>query len=253
MWVMVNTPVDSLPVVELLGLEHHLILTHLLKSNKAYKRFYKRLSTKQKHWITLDNSVFETNEPMVDLDLARELQVSEVVAPDYFYDHKKTLEATSKFLGENNLEGIDVMGVPQGDNANNYYQCLEAMLDNPNISSIGLGKFATLKVIDFPEEMDKNIKALLGRLNVLSYIYREGLGNIKDFHMLGLINPSVEIPLFRNLSFLRSFDTSYPYRRFSGDETADFLTPTTPVINKLSIEWIIHVKEFLDGSRPEIF
>ncbi len=214
MWMMLNPPVEHLELVAQFGLTHHLILTHLLESSKKYKRFYKRLS-KQGHWLTLDNSVMEVGEPIVNVDLIRELNVSEVVAPDYLFDATKTLDETRKYIQHVRQEfpQIEIMGVPQGNNASEYFQCLASMYENPHITTIGIGKTATshlYRLEGFPEFL----RPLFGRLSVLSFICEE-FSRSKPVHILGLVLPEVEIPLYRHLSFIRSFDSSFPFRYFS--------------------------------------
>jgi len=239
MWMMLNPPVAHLEIVTLFGLTHHLVLAHLIKESKKYKRFYKKLS-KKGHWLTLDNSVMETGEPIFDLDLVNELKINEVVAPDYLFDADKTLAETRKFIEEiqNKDLKVKVMGVPQGENMSEYFKCLVSMFENPNIDSIGIGKTATSQLYSF-ENLPLYFRPLFGRMNVLTFICEE-LQFSKPVHILGIVNPQVEIPLYSNLPFIRSFDTSFPFRFFSSgkhDSTTDHQSEFDTSVLRSTLGW----------------
>ena len=240
MWMMLNPPVPHLGVVEFFGLSHHLVLTHLLQSHKEYKRFYKKMSKKYKHWITLDNSVMELGEPIYDLELIKELNVDEVVAPDYLFNAEKTLDETRNYIDlvRNDYETIGIMGVPQGKNSTEYFRCLISMYENPYITCIGIGKTATSKLHSF-EGLPSFFKPLFGRISVLTFICEE-LAQTKPVHILGNILPEVELPLYAKLPFVRSFDTSYPFRYFSSgkvDSTTNHKDVYDSSILRKCIKW----------------
>jgi len=254
MWMMLNPPVAHLEFLTQFGLSHHLVPIRLLRDNKKYKRFYKKLSRKG-HWLTLDNSVIETGDSVLDPSLVKGLKVAELVAPTFLFDKERTLDETTRFLKDvrrnPSLSGAKIMGVPQGKNASDYFQCLISMVENPYIDTVGIGKMATSAVVRVLDDYPSYLKSLFGRFAVLTFICEE-FSRSKPIHILGLVNPEVEIPFYLHLPFVRSFNSSFPFRYFlSGkyDGSMDYETELESSVLRKCMAWI---ERFLSVEGVEI-
>ncbi|MCD6149033.1 hypothetical protein J7J18_06705 [bacterium] len=214
MWLMLDTPIPHLELLTQFGISHHLVLFDVITQSKKCKRFYKKVA-KKGHWLTLAGvSDFDDVLPTL-----RELKVSEVVLPYVPNDREGTLNVVSQFVKEvrsNSLFGnLSLMGVPQGKNATDFFQCLVSMAENPYISVLGLSK--TSVVTGVLPTYSASLRELFGRFAVLAFLCEE-FTNSKPVHILELVTPDVEIPFYLRLPFVRSFDTSFPFRHFSPPE-----------------------------------
>lgn len=120
------------------------ILLHKLIDNQEYLNYY--LNNKFEY-ILLDNSAFELGESMdgnLLMQYAKKLKVNEIIIPDVYRDKDKTLQLTNEFIEKNWMEcqinNIKMMGVPQGKDENELFNCLIEMLYNTHIKVIGLNK-----------------------------------------------------------------------------------------------------------------
>ena len=205
MQLMINTPVSGLDVLTVFNFSHHLILTHLARKSRKYRAFFK----KQKHaYLILDNSVFETGSPTIDIALATELGVQEVVGPDYMFDGRKTFVETTEFAKQHR-DRFRIMGVVQGHDRAEFLECLARFYESPHIDVIGLGKKACLAML--PASSKGSEKEMVwARFDAVSFMLQEEMVS-KEVHLLGLADPQ-ELLLYRDVGFIRSIDTSYPFR-----------------------------------------
>lgn len=80
------------------------------------------------------------------LDAAEITNPSEVIATDVLFEGQKTLESTRDFIAamkrRNLIGNYRVMGVVQGRTQEEWFDCLEGLLNMPEISVIGLSKLS---------------------------------------------------------------------------------------------------------------
>jgi len=175
----------------------------LLQSTKSYFKFYKRLGKKGHHLIVKD---LKELTPDVTKVLG-EVRASEVISPP---------DPEFEFMKQAARLKIGVIGVPQGRNQEEFFRLLESMYMSRFVTVIGLSKDAMGLLWDAPDvKVQDEMKLLLSRLYVLRYMLAQDL-TAKPVHILGLVNPEVELPFFRGISeysplHIRSVSTSYPF------------------------------------------
>lgn len=131
---------------------YYLYLPQLLHK-KHYDRFVWRSNTKIAYTI-LDNGAYEGEavSPEGLLDLARELNVNEVVAPDVLKDCNATLEAVGNFSDlvykqrHNTDYRPEIMGVVQGTSIEDCLNCAVGLTSFSFITSLALPKHLTTTI-----------------------------------------------------------------------------------------------------------
>lgn len=206
MRLMINTPVPGLDVLSVFNFTHHLVLTHLARKSRKYRTFFKR---QKGAYLILDNSVFETGTPTIDMTLATELNVTEVVGPDYMFDGRRTFLETVEFAKQYR-ERFRIMGVAQGHDRAEFLECLTRFYESPYVDVIGLGKKACLAMLPSSSSKGSEREMVRARFDAVSFMLQEEMTS-KEVHLLGLADPQ-ELLLYQDLGFIRSLDTSYPFR-----------------------------------------
>jgi hypothetical protein len=111
---------------------HFVIASYLLK-DKVYKDYYKERVNKSTTPVFLDNGMYEENKPIEGeqlLDLALELDVSTVMAPDQHPFFKETLKLSDSFLTlcvKKNFPLHRVCLIPQGETVEEVVKCWASM------------------------------------------------------------------------------------------------------------------------------
>lgn len=114
-------------------------------SNKAYRKFFKE-QKKKGAWILLDNGAGDHSLITEDIlfECMKDLMPNEVVPPDILFDRDKTLFSLNSFIykmrQENLLKEIEIFAVPQGKTKEDWLNCYEEMLNNSDVTTIGLSK-----------------------------------------------------------------------------------------------------------------
>lgn len=116
------------------GRDYHLTLAHLY-GNKTYSSFYKGEAERGKY-IILDNSAHEFQigqSAQSLLNIAKNVNASEIVLPDHLFDPHDTLFRTQEALDYIDRNPPDkplhYMIVPQGESARDFYWCLVNLVD----------------------------------------------------------------------------------------------------------------------------
>lgn len=164
----------------------HMCLWQVLKDNETYMNFFKDKVTKG-HFVLMDNGQAEGAAPTIEelIPIYRELKPSEAVLPDIIYNKEETLKRSLYALQVLREEGLtqsmQIMGVPQGETFEEWYQCLERMMQEPDITSIGVSKFCTPK---YAVEMGPSANV---RLECVHAILQTALklGRDIQIHLLG--------------------------------------------------------------------
>lgn len=126
-------------------------LSHLILQDEAYAGYYREQSNKGRY-VLLDNSAFELEQqgkgldPDPVLDAAEITNPSEVIATDVLFKGQETLESTREFIEAMKRRDLigryKVMGVAQGRTQDEWLECLEGLLNMPEINVIGLSKLS---------------------------------------------------------------------------------------------------------------
>jgi hypothetical protein len=180
---------------------YHLALAHLVLENDQYRYFY-AARKRQGDFLIMDNSVIELEDPLPIADLLKAVimtRADELVLPDHPWNSRATLEDAYVYAGwmwKNNPD-INLMGVPQGENVEDWMQCFADMVQIPNIDTIGI-----------PKSLGSN------RLKVLKMIDdAQPTLPLKDYHLLGTWGNPTEVQYASNhYSWIRGCDSKIPVR-----------------------------------------
>lgn len=226
----------------------HMVLAHML-GDDTYYNFYKNLKSKQpESFIICDNSANEgfMYKDMELIELAKDVNADEIIAPDKYHDGLVTLQETKKFLDtyyEKHLKDkFSIMAVPQGKTIDEYLTCFFEFVKDPRINTIGVGYRCLIPAVaddifamgndDLAENLKiKNIESLFSNLedNCFNYTlsrlyflvnlvnYKKIKYYKKKIHLLGLYNP-YELKLINNaltksqFQIVRSCDSAAPWQ-----------------------------------------
>lgn len=124
---------------------YHLLLAWAF-GNETYRKFYKDLIARRPDdFFILDNGANEKKAIMNSdlVKLALDLNINEIQAPDFYQSSTMTITETKKFLKNDFPQlgdrKVQVMGIPQGKDYKSFRKCWDWMVDNPDITTIGLG------------------------------------------------------------------------------------------------------------------
>jgi queuine/archaeosine tRNA-ribosyltransferase len=99
-------------------------------------------------WITLDNGAGDhcTVSPQDLLEITMKLMPNEVIALDILFDKDATIYNLDRFIdmmkANDLLDKVEIFGCPQGSTKADWFECYQYMLDNPDVTTIGLSKIA---------------------------------------------------------------------------------------------------------------
>jgi len=135
------------PVLHLEQIEnnhYHMCLAHLV-GDKRYAEFYRRMSNEGK-FVLMDNGAAEGAQLPVHelLKMYETIKPTEIVLPDTLNDCVDTLRKTLAFVHEHKSLPYRFMGVPQGKDFDEWCACVEVMLREPRINTIGISKFLNI-------------------------------------------------------------------------------------------------------------
>jgi|GEM_PF-2541093 len=129
----------------------HMSLAHLVMANLQYAEYYREISLDLNQFVILDNSAFEFEQQGIGVTLAtifeavRRIKPHEVIATDTLFKGPETVESTKAFIKAipADLRGtFKIMAVPQGRSKEEWFTCLEGLLDIPEVTTIGLSKLS---------------------------------------------------------------------------------------------------------------
>ena len=135
-------PVPHLEQIE--ANHYHMCLAHLV-GDKRYAEFCRRMSNMGK-FVLMDNGAAEGAQLPVDelLKMYRAINPTEIVLPDTLNNCVDTLRKTLAFVHEYKDLPYRFMGVPQGKDFDEWCACVEVMLREPRINTIGVSKFLNI-------------------------------------------------------------------------------------------------------------
>ena len=183
----------------------HLLLYHWAKQNSDYLEFYKH----SKVYKILDNSFYELRKQIDYHDLievAKDMQIQEIVAPDIMYDFQKTKEMCEDFF-KYVPGGMKVQAVVCGSSYKEIVKCFNWMNENDNIHVIAFSKHGFSKMCD-----RKEYERQYGKMSDSEWHYHSrqiAFKFLKDnakkpIHFLGC-----NLPLDYKTEGIRSIDSKY--------------------------------------------
>lgn len=188
--------IHSLPnIAKEYNQDMHMFLTHMCMRHPEYKR----VATECEGFKILDNSLIELGtaiDPTFVIATAKDIKADEVVLPDVFCDGFGTMVKIQETIDqfEKELPGVQLMGVVQGKNEEDWFNCLNYILNEKRITTIGIPKICAKM---HPQ----------GRRYFTDLIINSGTA--KHIHLLGLWYTYQEFNLwpFDYFERVRSVDT----------------------------------------------
>lgn len=190
--------------------DRYFCLSQIYLRNEEYRNFFKARVAEGK-WVTLDNGAgdHETVTKEQVLEIARELQPSELIPLDILFDGKSTLENLKWTLDamskDEKLKHIEVFACPQGQDIFEWLDVYEYMLDNDKVSTIGMSKLAIpwvmsgVKFGDVGIAKDRNdMYQILKQANLIK----------KPLHFLGA-GEAWEFKMYKGDPLVRSTDSCF--------------------------------------------
>lgn len=205
----------------------HLTLAHLIEKDPLYTRHYKDsffIANNEEPMRIMDNSGFEffkergpgwVFEPSKLLDLAVKVDTDYIVLPDYPGQKKEdTIAAAEKYANQFIEAGFGTFFVPQGraGNIEEYVECFQYAVENPEINYIGVSILAV--PIAFDVEQNNKLQRYNSRFEMMSILEDRGLlraakRNNKMIHFLGMVDGPKEISLCgKFFKYIDSWDSS---------------------------------------------
>ena len=209
MRVFVIPPLKHLELAHM-GDKCYYTLAHLYYQHEHYRQFFKA-AVKKKDFVILDNSAAERSLVTEDIliEIVRDLQPSEVIAPDILLDKNNTLKALIRFikrLEKEKLNNANIFAVPQGKTRKEWLECYKEMLNNPYVKVIGLSKISVPFCWYKRATKDTYIKE--ARNKCIKYLNKNNLIK-KPIHCLGQ-GDFKEFKAYKNIPLIRSTDSCYP-------------------------------------------
>ena len=235
--------------------DRYFCLSQIYLKNAEYRAFFKA-RVAEGAWITLDNGAGDhctvTKEQV--LEIARELQPSELIPLDILFDGKSTLENLKWTLdamsGDEELKNIEVFACPQGKDLDEWLEVYKYMLDNDKVSTIGMSKLAIPWVMSGVKFGDVGIAQ--DRNDMYKLLMAQGL-IYKPLHFLGA-GEAWEFKMYKGNEFVRSTDSCFTVwsgmnnQKFGTEEYTRIPTPHDyfdRIMTDEQIELALHNIEYM--------
>lgn len=205
----------------------HLLLAHLVESDKEYRDFYAKLDDGK--YKIMDNSAFEMfkqGRDMYDssklIKMGKQCKADCIVLTDYPRERSvKTIEAATRLIGEVKAAGFDTFFCPQSQlgDLDDLMFAFEWALNNAQIDVIGVSILACPIALGIDEKAAKaerndayKLQRFLSRLKIFTELNNRGLLDhraIKRFHCLGMVDGPNEVELLGDFhKYIRTWDSS---------------------------------------------
>ena len=212
--------------------DRYFCLSQIYLRNKEYREFFKA-RVAEGSWVTLDNGAgdHETVTKEQVLEIARELQPSELIPLDILFNSKETYKNLLWTIDEMQkdplLKDIEVFACPQGEDLDSWLELYECLLDMPEVNTIGMSKLAIPFVISGVKFGDVGIAQ--DRNDMFKILKNQGLLG-KPLHFLGA-GEAWEFELYKGEEFVRSTDSCFTVwsgmngQKFGAEEYSRIPTP----------------------------
>jgi hypothetical protein len=186
-------------------------LPHLMDENEEYKQFFIRSKAKGRH-IMMDNSLHELGVPYSEdrlfywLDW---LKPQEFFVADYWEDKTQSIVSAKKWINwQKNYPKVTFIAVVQGKSYAEVLECYQTYKD------LGYKKIAFSYGASYYNDIcphpNKNLGKALGRIQVISQLFKDKIISKSDsIHLLGCSVPQ-EFGWYNDMPFIKSIDTSNP-------------------------------------------
>lgn len=167
--------------------DRYFCLSQIYLRNEEYRNFFKA-RVAEGAWVTLDNGAgdHETVTREQVLEIARDLQPSELIPLDILFDGEKTYEnlvwTIREMAKDPLLKDIEIFAVPQGKNFDEWLDLYDTLLFTPEVKTIGMSKLAIPFIMSGSKGGDVGIAR---DRNKLFDILKENNMLEKPLHFLG--------------------------------------------------------------------
>lgn len=190
--------------------DYEFILPHLLDQDEEYLEYFKEAKSKGRY-IIMDNSLHELGKAYDHKRLLywiNELKPDEFIVPDVWEDKTQTL-VNAKYWSQFNYPlNTMLVAVIQAKNYSEAVECYTTLKDL-GYNKIAFSYGANWYMDEFPHP-NKHIAKALGRVTVITRLYKEGIISKYDrIHLLGCELPQ-EFNWYKDMPFIESIDTSNP-------------------------------------------
>jgi len=195
--------------------DYQYALVHLFETQPAYYSFFKRCLLEGKE-VLLDNSIFELKEAFnVEkyVKYIKELQPTYFIVPDVLEDCIGTISSYESFRNSYaDLPGLWI-GAIQGKTYEEIVECYKYMDSFSDYIAISFD-FSFYQTIGISSSLNparaKLERMCSGRVKLINMLINDGIWNHnKPHHLLGNSLPQ-ELTSYRNITSIRSVDTSNP-------------------------------------------
>ena len=186
------------------------LLPHLMDENEEYRNFFYE-SKKMGRYIVMDNSLHELGEAYNTERLmywVNEIKPNEFIVPDVWEDYTASVRNAKLWAQVELPEGVTKVAVVQAKSLHEAYLCVQSYKD------FGYKKIAFSYGASYYNEVyphiNKDFGKAMGRLWVISLLYKNKVIAKKDrVHLLGTAMP-FEFKFYKDYPFIESIDTSNP-------------------------------------------
>ena len=181
-----------------------------MDEDKEYKQYFLNAKAKGRY-IVMDNSLHELGEAYNHkrlLHWVNELEPDEFIVPDVWENKTQTLVNAKHWLQFDYPEKTTLVAVVQAKSYGEAYECYHLLKE------LGYKKIAFSYGASYYNEVshhpNKDLGKALGRIIVVSMLYKAGVISQTDrVHLLGCAVPQ-EFGWYKDMPFIESIDTSNP-------------------------------------------
>jgi len=190
--------------------DYQYCLPHLLDQDEDYRKFFYE-AKKDGVYIIMDNSLHELGVAYDEsrlLHWINELKPNEFIVPDVWQNTNASIVNARKWAQIDLPKEVTKVAVVQAENLAGASICYQTYKD------LGYKKIAFSYgadyYLDHSSHLNKNIAKALGRVEVVSKLYKLNIINSKDrVHLLGCQVPQ-EFSWYKDMPFIETLDTSNP-------------------------------------------
>ncbi len=191
--------------------DYQYCLVHLLEEDEDYRNHFLNYRQKEGSYIILDNSLHELGEAYNTKDLIKWCEIlkpDEFIIPDAWEDFAVTTVNARNWVNIELPEGVEKVAVVQAvtkSQASSAYNIYKDLGYKKIAFSYGAEYYTSV----FPHP-NLNYGRALGRLKVISDLYKSNTIDKNDrVHLLGCSVPQ-EFGWYKGFDFIESIDTSNP-------------------------------------------
>lgn len=189
-------------------------LVNLYVENETYRNNFKQAKSEGRE-IILDNAVFELGEAFDSFEyikVIKELEPDWYIVPDALENKDRTIELMRKWTNDYEdqvPEHCKKIGVVQGKTYSELISCYDSMVNIADVDMVAISFDYSYYLRSFPHP-NKYISWMLGRVELLSKMLRDGIiDTTRPHHLLGASLP-LEGKFYTSFNWIYSTDTSNP-------------------------------------------